>query len=54
MTGINIPTPTSCATCKFKGDRWCYIEVWMNRGANEVPEEGRPEWCPLREEKEDE
>ena len=47
MIGINMPMPASCADCKYKGAKWCYIEIWGNRGAKEVPEAGRPEWCPL-------
>ena len=39
--------PKSCEECKYKGAKWCYIEIWSNRGTKEVPEEGRPSWCPL-------
>ena len=47
MVGIMIPMPKSCEECKYKGAKWCYIEIWSNRGTKEVPEEGRPSWCPL-------
>lgn len=47
MTGLDMQCPASCKECEFKGARWCYIEIWSNRGAKEVPEKGRPEWCPL-------
>lgn len=47
MVGIDMHVPESCKKCKFKCAKWCYIEVWSNRGAKEVPEEGRPDWCPL-------
>ena len=49
MVMLNIDMPASCEVCKFKGDKWCYVEVWMNRGAKEVPEEGRAEWCPMED-----
>lgn len=47
MIGIDMEMPKSCEECKYKGAKWCYIEIWSNRGTKEVPEEGRPSWCPL-------
>ena len=52
MIGIKTQMPASCEECNFKGAKWCYIEIWNNKGAREVPEEGRPNWCPLTEIKE--
>ena len=49
MVGIMIPMPTSCADCKFKGSRYCYIAVWLGTEYREVPEEGRAEWCPMED-----
>ena len=47
MIGLDMAMPESCSECKYKGARWCYIEIWNNRGPKDVPETGRPEWCPL-------
>ena len=47
MVAINIPMPASCSTCPYKGARWCYLEVLRGMESQEVPEEGRAEWCPL-------
>ena len=49
MISINIPMPTSCDSCPFKGARLCYITVWLGMEYREVPEEGRAEWCPMEE-----
>jgi len=53
MVKLDIDMPTSCKSCPFKGARLCYIAVWLGTEYREVPEEGRAEWCPMREEKED-
>lgn len=47
MVTINISMPASCANCKFKGSRLCYIAVWLEIEHREVPKEGRADWCPL-------
>jgi len=54
MVQLNIDIPTSCKLCPFKGVKWCYIAIWLEEMSyKEIPEEGRAEWCPMREEKED-
>ena len=53
MVQLNIDMPASCEDCPFKGARLCYIAVWLGTEYREVPEEGRAEWCPMIEEKED-
>lgn len=53
MVKINIPLPTACATCPFKGARLCCIATWLGTEYREVPEEGRAEWCPMEEVKDD-
>lgn len=47
MVGLKGDMPRACNDCKYKGARWCYIEIWSNHGTKEVPETGRPDWCPL-------
>ena len=49
MVQLNIDMPASCDSCPFKGARLCYITVWLGTEYKEVPEEGRAEWCPMRE-----
>lgn len=49
MVKINIPLPTSCEDCPFKGARVCYIATWLGTEYREVPEEGRAEWCMMEE-----
>lgn len=49
MIGLDMSMPASCIDCKYKGAKWCYIEIWRNHGAKEVPEKGRPDWCQLIE-----
>lgn len=53
MVKLNIPMPTSCKLCPFKGARLCYIAVWLGTEYREVPEEGRAEWCPMEEVEDD-
>ena len=53
MVMLNIDMPASCEDCPFKGARLCYIATWLGTEYREVLEEGRAEWCPMREEKED-
>lgn len=47
MVSLNIQMPASCKSCPYKGERWCYLEVLRGMESQEVPEEGRPDWCPL-------
>lgn len=51
MVGIRgIRMPESCGDCAYKGARLCYLQIWSasaDERAEEVPKEGRPDWCPL-------
>ena len=49
MVKLDINIPTSCKSCPFKGARLCYIATWLGTEYREVPEEGRAEWCPMRD-----
>ena len=49
MVKLNIPMPTSCEECPFKGARVCYIATWLGTEYREVPKEGRAEWCMMEE-----
>ena len=50
MIKLNIPMPTSCDSCPFKGVKWCYIAIWLEEMSyKEIPEEGRAEWCPMED-----
>ena len=53
MVMLNIDMPASCEDCPFKGARLCYIATWLGTEYREVPEEGRAEWCPMREVEDD-
>lgn len=47
MIGINIPMPTACESCPFKGARYCYMTIWLDMNYREVPQQDRAEWCPM-------
>lgn len=47
MIAINMPAPASCGDCPFKGDKWCYMALWLKDEPKDVPEYGRPVWCPI-------
>lgn len=49
MVKLNINMPADCKSCPFKGARLCYIAVWLGMEYREVPEDGKPEWCPMME-----
>ena len=49
MVMLNIDMPASCEDCQFKGDKWCYMALWLKDEPKDVPEEGRAEWCPMED-----
>lgn len=44
MIGVEMDMPSGCDKCRFQDDFYCYA---CADGLPDVPDTGRPGWCPL-------
>ena len=43
--------PAKCTDCRFMVDGWCYAICLPEDQPDRLPLNGKPEWCPLSEER---